>query len=74
MEMAFAFIRWPVPGAKIAERGVRMVGSELNPTLRKRGEKNEGRVGSLSRFFFSSSIFGPHSTIWTPGRGYSYGG
>ena len=35
-----------------AERGVRMVGSELNRMPRKRGGKNERRMGSLSRFFF----------------------
>ena len=35
-----------------AERGLLMVGSELNRMPRKRGEKNERREGSLSRFFF----------------------
>ena len=40
-----------------AERGVRMVGSELNRMPRKRGGKNERRMGSLSRFFFPRQFF-----------------
>ena len=40
-----------------AERGLLMVGSELNRMPRKRGEKNERREGSLSRFFFPRQFF-----------------
>ena len=40
-----------------AERGLLMVGSELNRVPRKRGEKNERREGRLSRFFFPRQFF-----------------
>ena len=58
------------PGVQLVECGVRMIGSDLNRTWRKRGEKNEGRVGRVpslfhffSPLFFSSSIFRLRSTI-----------
>ena len=43
------------PGVQLVECGVRMIGSDLNRTWRKRGEKNEGRVGRV----LSLSIFSP---------------
>ena len=41
----------PVPGVQLIECGVRMVGSELNRTQRKRGGKNEGSVGRVPSLF-----------------------
>ena len=46
----------PVPGVQIVECGVRMVGSELNRTPRKRGKKNEVRVGRVPSLFRLQSL------------------
>ena len=46
----------PVPGVQIVECGVRMVGSELNRTRRKRGKKNEVRVGRVPSLFRLQSL------------------
>ena len=58
-----------VSGAPIIKRGVQMVERELNRTLGKRREKKEGRLVFPAFFVFSSLIFRPRSTIWTPGKG-----
>ena len=46
------------PGVQLVECGVRVIGSDLNRMWRKRGEKNEGRVGRVpSLFHFLSPFF-----------------
>ena len=41
----------PVPDVQLVECGVRMMGSVLNRTRRKRGGKNEGCVGRVPSLF-----------------------
>ena len=48
-----------VPGAQIVKRGVQMVGSELNRTLGKRGEKTRGDWSALLFFVFFLFNFSP---------------
>ena len=51
-------------------RARRSVGSELNCTPGKRGGGRGGLPPLVSPRFFSSWIFLPRSTVWTPGTGY----
>ena len=46
----------PVPDVQLVECGVRMMGSVLNRTRRKRGGKNEGCVGRVPSLFPLQSL------------------